>query len=93
MDRIRFVALVRGVEREAARRGYRGDALADPDDVPDCGTLRQEDAAACLWLDIQPRPKTERERRLLHRLCRAVVLTSAMPQPKTRPAARRARKW
>jgi hypothetical protein len=83
MDPIRFLALLRGVKNEAAKLGYHGDALAEGDSVPDCGTYEQEMAIASIRLDVRPRPTNDAQRQLVLRLVRAVVLGS----PQTATAA------
>ncbi len=76
MDRIRFLAVLRGVKSAAAKLGYRGDVLAAADDVPLVGTLRQQREIIAIRLDIGAPLHTTRDRELLARLVRAAVLTS-----------------
>ena len=67
MDRIRFLAILRGVQSEAARRGYYGELLADADRAP-VRTLRQQYAIITIAAYVLPRPVTDGERRLLMQL-------------------------
>jgi hypothetical protein len=76
MDRIRFLALLRGVEREARKWGYVGDVLAELDGLPLVGNVQEQFDQAAIYVDVRPRPTNGRERQLLKRLIRAVVLTS-----------------
>ena len=76
MDRIRFLAFLRAVEREAATWGYFGDVLAEADIIPLVGTRRQQFDQCTIYADVRPRPANEAERQLVKRLIRAVVLTS-----------------
>lgn len=80
MQSTKFLALVRGVKREAARWGYHGDVLTDQARIPLVGTVQQQHDQATIYIDVDPRPVNERERELLKRLIRAVVLTE---QPAT----------
>lgn len=77
----------------AAGRGYYGDALCG--DVADCGTYRQQLAIATIYFDLQPRPRTTRERELVSRLIRAAVLGSPRDDAFLITAApkRKVRKW
>lgn len=76
MNHIRFLAMVRGVEREGMKRGYKGDVLAEAQEIPLVGNPQQQFDQCTIYADVQPRPQTERERAVLKRLVRAVVLTS-----------------
>jgi hypothetical protein len=80
MDRIKFLAVLRSVKSEASKWGYHGDVLADPDQVPRVGTLREQVIIATIWVDVRPRPVNEAERQLLARLVRAAVLVPPASQ-------------
>jgi hypothetical protein len=91
---ITFTRFLRAVESEAARWGYRGDALAK--DVPLVGNVQQQFDQAAIYVDVRPRPENDRERKLLKRLIRAAVLTSPPRRPEpvdTSIAATMAREW
>jgi hypothetical protein len=72
MDYIRRCAMMRAVRHEAARWGYQGDLLAER--VPLVGTVNQQHHLMTIYHDIEPRPRTEKEREFVKRLCRAAVL-------------------
>lgn len=93
MEYIRRCAFVRAVRREAERWGYRGDLYAET--VPLVGSVQQQHHLAAIYVDVRPRPQTEKEREFVKRLCRAAVLTT-QPAPATEhtPArATRVRAW
>jgi hypothetical protein len=99
MDYIKRCAFVRAVKREAARWGYRGDVLTEPDRIPLVGTVQQQHHLATIYHDVEPRPRTENEREFVKRLCRAVVLTeqpdscAKFAQEITSRQPQRARAW
>lgn len=80
---------MRAVRREAERWGYRGDLFAER--VPLIGTLRQQHHQAAIYTDVRPRPRTEREREFVKRLCRAAVLAEQPRQIAERAEPRRAK--
>lgn len=90
MDCIRFLSIVRRVERAAARRGYSADCLVDDDNLPDTGTFGEQLDTAAILLDANVGPLSTGERELVNRLARRCVLSPrpAASQP-LRPAARR----
>ena len=81
MDRIRFFALLRAVEREAAAWGYHGDMLAEVETIPLVGNPQQQFDQCTIYVDVRPRPANEAERQLVKRLIRAAVLTSPTVEP------------
>ncbi len=81
---LRWLAIVRRVEREARARGHHGDVLAD--EVPLVGTFAQQMQIAALGCDSSPGPMSTRDRELHGRLVRAAVLTSPPDEPVQQPA-------
>lgn len=75
MDFIKALRLVRAVEREASRRGYRGDVLAD--DPPLIGTLNEQMAIATIGRDTSPGQMSTADREFHNRLVRAAVLAKS----------------
>lgn len=94
MDYIRRCALVRAVRREAERWGYYGDLFAKR--VPLVGSPRQQIHMATIYVDLQPRPRNDKERQFVKRLCRAAVL-GQQPRPLIAPTgavtSSKARAW
>ena len=100
MDHILFHRLARAIEREAAIRGYQGDIFTKAEDVPLVGTYQQQMDIASIGCDVSLGPMSTRERALLNRLVRAVVLTDKPGEhfnPRRRTAidhrAKLAREW
>ncbi|MCA9246667.1 MAG: hypothetical protein KDA42_06115 [Planctomycetales bacterium] len=72
MDCITFTQTKTAITRIAKQAGFTGDPLADP---PPLATGDEELAAVNLYLAIPPRLRLI-DRDLVHRMCRAVVLTT-----------------
>ncbi|HEX5104210.1 MAG TPA: hypothetical protein VFV87_10390 [Pirellulaceae bacterium] len=73
---IDFNRLATAVRRNAAARGWRGDIYARSDELPDCGTYRQEWEIVDIIGDVADveRGLDCRARVLVRRLARAAVL-------------------
>lgn len=67
--------LEQSVRKLARNRGFTGDTWGEH---PRYGTLNDEMAIIGLELDVQPRPRTAREKQFVHKIARAVVLGSCL---------------
>jgi len=85
------LSLLRAGLLSAARRlGFDGSPILDW--LAPIGTLTQELQIIGLTLDVQPRPKTESERKVIARWARNIVMTSTIA-PKIAKDKVRSRKW